>query len=267
MPDLITPELIHRVLVATSHSRPRTDEDPKKYLARQTHLHLQGRRLKSSTLPPGAMPLLKALYLFDNEIEKLDVGAQASLTHLYCQNNLISSFGADLASLTRLQKLYLNNNCLQSLAQLAPLQGLVELDASSQKLPPGEVFDVAPEVLSSMRQLRVLKLANNGLTSTAELAGCRSLETVDLSKNQLGNLASVAPLLGVAPLRELDLRGNTVSDVRQQLDAIIVSCPTIERLNGRELTQSERPYLQQLHRLGRRSIPLGDEQQQQPRQM
>ena len=43
-----------------------------------------------------------------------------------------------------------------------------------------------------------------------------------------------------------------MSDSRQQLDAVIVRCPTIGRLNGRELTQSERPYLESLHRLGRR---------------
>ena len=66
----------------------------------------------------------------------------------------------------------------------------------------------------------------------------------------------MAPLLNASPLKELDLRGNQISDSRQHLDAIIVSCPTITVVNGRELTQSERPYLQQLMRLGKRRIEM-----------
>ena len=255
-------EQLFKVVSRSSHSRPKRDEPPAKYIARQTHLHLNGRKLKECSLPSGSTPQLRALYLFDNEIERLEI-EMPTLTNLYAYNNHVSSVG-DLSSLGRLQKLYLSHNRLQSLAALAPLQSLVELDASSQVLPPGEAFDISGEALANMRYLRTLKLANNGLTSTAELAGCRRLETVDLSKNQLSHMAAVAPLLGVAPLRDLDLRGNTISDSRQQLDAIIVACPTIGHLNGRELTQSERPYLQQLHRLGRRSMPLDVEESQQP---
>lgn len=260
---MLSIESLHKIVARSSHSRPQRDEPPAKYIARQTHLHLNGRKWKECSLPAGSTPQLRALYLFDNDIERLDVGALPTLTNLYAYNNQIASVG-DISSLGRLQKLYLSHNRLQSLAPLAPLQALVELDASSQVLPPGEVFDISGEALANMRYLRTLKLANNGITSTAELAGCHRLEVVDLSKNQLSHMAAVAPLLGVAPLRDLDLRGNTISDSRQQLDAIIVACPTIGNLNGRELTQSERPYLQQLHRLGRRSMPLDVEESQPP---
>ena len=64
------------------------------------------------------------------------------------------------------------------------------------------------------------------------------------------------PLLSVAPLAELDLRSNGVSDSRQQLDAVIVACPTIGKLNGRDLLASERPYLQKLHQLGKRRMDI-----------
>ena len=171
-------EQLFKVVSRSSHSRPKRDEPPAKYIARQTHLHLNGRKLKECSLPSGATPQLRALYLFDNDIERLDVGPMLpTLTNLYAYNNQISSVG-DLSSLGRLQKLYLSHNRLQSLAALAPLQSLVELDASSQVLPPGEAFDISGEALANMRYLRTLKLANNGLTSTAELAGCRRLETV-----------------------------------------------------------------------------------------
>ena len=60
----------------------------------------------------------------------------------------------------------------------------------------------------------------------------------------------MAALLSASPLADLDLRHCGVSDSRQHLDAIIVSCPSIQTLNGRDLTASERPFLQQLHRRG-----------------
>ena len=106
-----------------------------------------------------------------------------------------------------------------------------------------------------MHGLRVLVLANNELDSTVELNSCRSLEVVDLSRNRFHNVSTVQPLISANPIIELDLRNNEVSDKRQALDAIIVACPTIHRLNGRELTNAERLYLQQLHRLGKRTQP------------
>jgi Leucine-rich repeat (LRR) protein len=239
-------------------SCPAHGRKPAKYLARLTHLHLNGKGLTGISIAPGTLAAVNTLYLYDNEITSLDgLGSLAQLRHLYMQNNLISSVNAgELAAMSRLKKLYLNNNCLASLAPLAPLVGLVELHANAQRLPPGQAFDIAPQVLETMRSLRVLALANNGLHTTEGLAACKSLETVDLAKNGLDSLAAVAPLLNASPLKELDLRGNQISDSRQHLDAIIVSCPTITTLNGRELTQSERPYLQQLMRLGKRRIEM-----------
>jgi Leucine-rich repeat (LRR) protein len=255
-----------KVCARRSQTKPRPNETDAAYLSRQTHLHLNNKSLTSSTVPEGACPSLKALYLFENEIQRVEgLGSLSQLTHLYLQNNQIEAFEpASLAGLRSLRKLYLNNNKLSSLAVLAPLVGLEELHASGQRLASGQTLDISPLVLSSMKRLRHLVLANNGLTSTAALASCRTLETVDLSKNKLGSLDALASLLESAPLREIDLRENGVSGSRQQLDAIIVACPSISKLNGRELIASERPYLQQLHRLGRRRIPASDSELRAP---
>lgn len=240
----------------SSQTRPRTNEKPEKYLARLTHLHLNGKGLTSSALPAGACPALKTLYLFDNQITSIEgLGSCSQLRHCYLQNNNISSIG-DIGGLTQLTKLYLNHNALPSLEALAPLVGLVELHVNAQKLAPGRALDVAPHVLANMRGLRVLALAANGLTSTDGLGGCKGLETLDLAKNELNSLAAVSAVLNASPMKELDLRGNAISDSRQHLDAIIVSSPALTHLNGRELTKSERPYLQSLHRLGKRRIDL-----------
>ena len=292
------------IVVGGCSNRKRKDETDAKYLGRQTHLHLDSRGLRTSALSAGSLPNLKTLYLFDNKIETLSgIGHLAQLTHLYGQNNSIARIGEDISGLTRLRKLYLNGNCLTSLEPLARLTALSELHVSSQRLASGAVLQLAPSVLAAMSSLRVLSLANNGIESTDALAGCRSLQTVDLTKNRLNRLAAIAPLLSAAPLVDLDLRGNPVANARQHLDTMVVACPTsrrpaiepgtageshtspcpvpspipqltrhsplharpaVSRLNGRELTQSERPYLESLHRLGRRTFNLDDTSPTQP---
>eukprot|EP00325_Prymnesiales_sp_UTEX-LB-985_P033813 CAMPEP_0174739360 /NCGR_PEP_ID=MMETSP1094-20130205/71462_1 /TAXON_ID=156173 /ORGANISM="Chrysochromulina brevifilum, Strain UTEX LB 985" /LENGTH=256 /DNA_ID=CAMNT_0015942919 /DNA_START=106 /DNA_END=876 /DNA_ORIENTATION=+ len=241
---LITQDLLCAA-ASSSQAKLRPKESTEKFLARQTHLHLNDRRLTSSALPSGCCPSLKALYLFDNEIQILEgLGPLAQLTHLYAQNNSISEVASDVGSLTRLRKLYLNGNRLRSLTPLAPLVALEELQVSSQKLPAGMALDLGAAALGMMSGLRVLAVANNGLMSVNDLKCCKALEVVDLSKNQLRTLADMADLITAAPVRELDLRGNEISDSRVELDSVIVASPTMQSLNGRDLMQSERPYLQ-----------------------
>lgn len=252
-------KLTHEAILSAAKHRhpPGRNESTTKFLGKQTHLHLNGRRI--STIDALiACPLLKVLYLFDNEIEVLDLGAGGSqITHLYLQHNQICRVGPSLTQLRCLNKLYLDNNCLGSLAPLAPLAPtLVELHVSSQRPADGSSLDLAPQTLELMLSLRVLACASNRVTSVAPLAGLRSLETVDLSKNELASLQSIAPLLTAAPLRELDLRGNSLSDSRQTTDSIIVAAKGIHMLNGRKLTKSERPYLEQLHMRGARQFNL-----------
>lgn len=219
MPELTDELLFQAASTSSATTRPRPNEKPAKFLGRLTHLHLNGKQLTGLSFTPSSLAAINTLYLYDNNLTSFHgLGSLAQLRHLYLQNNSISSVdAADLSGLTRLKKLYLNGNCLGSLAPLAPLVNLVELHANNQRLPSGQLFDVAPHVLESMRSLRVLALANNGLTSTDGLALCQSLETVDLAKNHLDSLSAVTPLLSASPLKELDIRGNAISDSRQHL--------------------------------------------------
>jgi len=249
MPRKLTEELLEAA--ASERNRRPKGATTQQFLAKVTHLHLNEKKLSSIAIPSGCtLPALKVLYCYDNALTQLaGIGSLTQLAQLVAYNNQISTVG-DIQGLHRLKKLYLSNNCLTSLQPLAPLVGLEELHASSQRLPPGEALDLAPEALAGMTGLRVLSLANNGLDSTFELADCHALETVNLSKNALETMDAVQPLLKAAPLLELDLRGNGV-DERYQLDNIIVACPTISILNGRELMSSERRFLEELSRRGR----------------
>ena len=104
----ITPDLLFAAFSESANSKPRPKEHAAAYLARQTHLHLNDRKLTSSVFPPGACPKLKTLYIFDNAITVLEsLGTLGQLTHLYCQHNNISAIAQDFALLTRLRKVHL----------------------------------------------------------------------------------------------------------------------------------------------------------------
>jgi len=254
---LVMPKIDRELL--SSHNvckqRPRPGESKEAFLARQTHLSLNNQRVKAIE-NLHLCPLLQVCYLFDNSIETLtNVASLSHLTHLYLQNNQISRV-EDLSALRRLTKLYLNGNALSSLAPFGCLGAtLQELHVCSQQSSSGQPLNLAPPVLPQLRCLRVIALANNGLSDASPLAALTKLEKVDLAKNHLPDVQSLKALLEGAPrLQELDLRDNPISASRQMLDAVIVHGSSLETLNARELIASERQYLAQLHRRGARNL-------------
>jgi Leucine-rich repeat (LRR) protein len=112
----VTPQL----LLSVCRQKPRTNEPEVKFLARQTHMHLNNKRLVSSKLPKdGSCVGLRCLYLFENEIEVLEgLGSLPVLTHLYVQDNLIHTIHPDVGSLSRLQKVRATSIAAPSAAAL-----------------------------------------------------------------------------------------------------------------------------------------------------
>lgn len=226
-----------------------------KYLSRQTHLSLDARKLKRMGTALQACPRLEVLYLFDNSLESLEGLNLPLLTHLYVQNNQLRE-GPELAialsTMRNLQKLYIGCNQLSDLAPLCVLSSLEELHAGGQR---GSGPLMLPPELEQLQRLRVLLVANNGLTDLTPLSVLGSLEKLDASGNMVSEMADVAPMLSRTPrLQTLDLRGCPLSKRRQMLDAVIVCGRSLTELNGREITKSERPYLQALERTGRRTL-------------
>lgn len=221
MVQRITQELL---LASTSYAKSSARTSRKDHiLARQTHLSLNGKRIKHIE-GLGVCSALLVLYLFDNQIEVLD-GLQdvPNLTHLYLQHNDIHEVH-DLSSLGRLQKLYLNGNCLSSLEPFAVLgPTLVELHVGSQRPYDGHLC-LPPAALAQMHKLRVLTIPNNNLTDISPLRELRALEVLEASRNRIEALASVLPVLSDCTLlSDLDLRDNPVASMRQLMDSVIVS--------------------------------------------
>lgn len=98
----------------------------------------------------------------------------------------------------------------------------------------------------------MLSLPHNRLRDVSPLGGCRRLQSLDLSANEIENMAGLSNLLGSTPeLQTLDLRRCPLSDRRPMMDAVVVCGSALTQLNGREVGPSQRKYLLALERQGR----------------
>lgn len=115
----ITKEMLIRALekLHATRSQPK-NLDPNSLLAKQTHLHLNGKNITHIAML-HLMKSLEVLYLYDNAIEVMGgVATLQHLTHIYLQNNYITVM-AGLDGLTNLTKIYLQvSHCGQSLPTL-----------------------------------------------------------------------------------------------------------------------------------------------------
>ncbi len=112
---------------------------------------------------------------------------------------------SDLAYLTYLEKLTIEDRKLDSLTFLTPLMNLKELNLSGCRFPTGDL-----QMLATFPDLVSLNLSGCGLSTVADLAGVVKLTTLDLSSNTLRNLE---PLTGMTGLRELYLQHNAITSV------------------------------------------------------
>ncbi len=95
----------------------------------------------------------------------------------------------------------------------ARLSKVTELDLSGGPNMP-RIEDLSP--LAPLKQLEVLKLANNDLRDVRPLAQLTNLQYLDLSMNYI---ESLDPLSSLLKLKTLDLDGNLVTSL-YALDAI-----------------------------------------------
>ncbi|MEW5306057.1 MAG: hypothetical protein WDW36_008557 [Sanguina aurantia] len=107
-----------------------------KVMLKQTHLHLHAQGLRAITRLATLLPNLSVLYLYDNNIERIEnLTGLSGLTHLYLQNNRLTALSG-LTAVTRLQKLYCEGNYMQLISGLEACTSLEELHVSGQHLPP-----------------------------------------------------------------------------------------------------------------------------------
>ena len=131
---------------------------------------------------------------------------------------------ADLAKMNYLTELECNNVVIDSLQHLSGLTLLQYIDLSGSRIATGELTHI-----SSLPELKTLKLSNCRLSSIAGLTGSASLTTLHLDNNALRDLA---PLSGIVTLKELYLGHNALVELTalrnlEQLQKLDVSYNSI----------------------------------------
>lgn len=110
-----------------------------------------------------------------------------------------------LENFLSLESLFLNDNEISDLAQLAPLVNLKTLELSGN-----QISDLSP--LQNLTKLVNLRLDNNEITSLSALAGLTELTYLNLEGNQISD---PIPLYGLTKLRDLYLGQNSTLSAEQ----------------------------------------------------
>lgn len=144
----------------------------------------------------------------------------ATVIDVDCQSSGVVSL-AGMERLVSLEKAWLNNN---SIVSLAPLGGLTTLNNLSLNFTG--VADSDLGTLAGLTNLSTLGLMGNDITDVTPLSSLGSLKYLMLNENSITEVSTLASL---AALENLDLRRNTVADV-----AALASLSNLERLELEE---------------------------------
>ena len=134
----------------------------------------------------------------------------------------------------------------------------------------GMIFDMA-SIATIARSLRILELADNGITTVAHLCYCGSLQEVVLSNNAIADMQDLAQMLsGIQYLQKLELSGNPIAEPKPTAgkgvksaggrsgvgpsyrDEVVLMSETLSVLDGKEITMQQRKFLQDREMMRRR---------------
>ena len=238
------------------------------FVAKQTHLSLNGRKLRSLGTALTSAPKAQVMYLFDNELHSLAGLSTHGLTHLYLQNNQLVAtveLGATLNTLTQLQKLYISGNRLADLMPLCGLLSLEELHAGSQR--GGGELVLPPDLDRLGRSAPASASAPASVPAPASAPASASARASAPSLDRLGGLLLTATYLPSSiyyRLRVLSLPHNKLCDVTS-----LGGCRRLESLdlsaNSGITDMSDLAILLgsavELHTLDLRRCPVADQRQ------
>lgn len=267
---------------ATSLKRNKT-EDPRKFLARVTHLQLENTGLtvlaevkaprpnhQVSTPSPeddhadgpgeeggplllnSLVPNLRTCYAYENKIERVgNLGEKVE--QLYLQSNELVETGSWSRQFPKLKVLRLDRNRLRVLEGLDRSQGLEELSVAHQRLPAGvPCFAFDPLCLRNLaRSLTRLDVSGNHLWDLSPLACLQALVSLTAADNRIGGIEGLEVMLQhCRNLRTLDVRGNPFAskDNPKYRDEIIVKVADgpLSELDGKDVTDKEKLFIRQL---------------------
>ncbi|CAH2057185.1 unnamed protein product, partial [Iphiclides podalirius] len=168
-----------------------------------------------------------------------------NLTHLHLQWNKITKLEG-LDKLTKLKKLYLNNNCISVVENLTMLKYLEELHIEKQNLEGTDALCFDPRtVLSIGATLRVLNISENKLTDITWIKPLRRLEVLIAAKNKLDDVQAVADeLCTLVCLVDVNFTDNPMTKKHRYKEIIIARCSQLRVLDTVPIHNTSRVFLQ-----------------------
>ena len=110
------------------------------------------------------------------------------------------------------------------------------------------------ENVGKLKQLEYLNLALNNVLRVENLERCENLKKLDLTVNFIAELTSIESLCGNVFLEEMYMTGNPCAKFEDYRDYLIATLPSVQRLDGIEVTTTERLEAQQNIKAIRASI-------------
>jgi len=203
----MTPEIVRLLCLENNgYETPRLNE--------KLYLHFKGfSRIGGLDEYVGA----KCLWLESNGIRKIEnIEKLVHLSALYLQNNLISVI-ENVDTLKNLVTLNLSGNNIRTIGNLSALKKLRTLDVSKNKLQTSKDVD--------------------------HLRACKSLVTIDLSLNNIGEIP-VEDIFGpdhLPLLSSLKLEGNPiVNKMKSYRKTLILALPRLSSLDSRPIFSADR---------------------------
>lgn len=219
----------HDLLLASTSLTRSSKESADAYLARVTHLHMQSKKIRVienlEACPClkvidlnrllGIMNIfinisiyLQVLYLYDNQIEKIEnLNHLSILGYLYLQNNLIEEI--PLLQLPNLRKLYLDDNYIQVVSGLNNCTMLEELHLARQKLPTFTSIQFEPQSLSAISiNIQVLEISGCGISILSTFSSMLNLRRLICRDNLVADMDEVAAAVRLPKLEEANFIGN-----------------------------------------------------------
>jgi protein phosphatase 1 regulatory subunit 42 len=167
---------------------------------------------------------LKVLYLYDNQIEKIEnLDFATDLEYLQLQNNSINEI--PLLSMPCLMKLFLDDNKIGYCSGLEKCVKLEELHIANQNIPQHMSLQFDTQSLAAIsRSLLTLEISSTGIEILSPFTVLKNLRKFFCSNNKVDNVDEVKDMVSLRFLSEADFKGNPCcSSMRYRDHAISAS--------------------------------------------